>query len=76
MNEGVYVAFKDSQKLSIYEGSISGVISDKVEGKNGFGWDYIFIVDGFGKTISLLEEHKHLLNFRREPYIKFSINHL
>eukprot|EP01091_Cochliopodium_minus_P008352 TRINITY_DN1876_c1_g1_i2.p1 TRINITY_DN1876_c1_g1~~TRINITY_DN1876_c1_g1_i2.p1 ORF type:complete len:1315 (-),score=354.21 TRINITY_DN1876_c1_g1_i2:100-3675(-) len=74
---GVYVAYKEAQteKIFIYEGFINGIITKK-SGLTGFGWDYIFKANGFDKTISELEQYRHLLNFRREPYLKFTINHL
>ena len=46
------------------EGSIKGKISSVKKGKNGFGYDPIFIPDGYNQTFSEME-----------PKLKMSVDH-
>ncbi len=38
----------DGEKEKYFEGGFSGKIAEKPKGENGFGWDKIFIPDGYG----------------------------
>jgi XTP/dITP diphosphohydrolase len=40
--------------LSTFEGTVDGVIVDLARGRNGFGYDPIFMPNGFGKTFAEL----------------------
>jgi non-canonical purine NTP pyrophosphatase (RdgB/HAM1 family) len=40
----------DGNSLKIFEGSISGSIAANPKGEQGFGWDTIFIPEGYQKT--------------------------
>ena len=42
------MAFYDGVKLNIFRGSLNGKIADSPRGNNGYGWDKIFMPDGFG----------------------------
>lgn len=42
------MAYFDSNELGIFKGSLGGEIADAPRGDNGYGWDKIFIPDGFG----------------------------
>ena len=53
----------DGKSYSV-TGTIKGKISHKIKGKNGFGYDPIFIADGYNQTFG---EMKHIL--------KMSIDH-
>ena len=45
------IGFTDGKDVKFFEGYINGKIAKKPKGTNGFGWDRIFIADGFsGKT--------------------------
>ena len=44
-----------------FEGKVRGIITDKALGKDGFGYDPIFVPDGFSKTFSemnIVEKNK------------------
>ena len=45
------LTFKDNYNI-VFEGIIRGTIAKTISGKNGFGYDPIFIPDGFNKTFS------------------------
>jgi len=44
------IAYHQGEKIKTFKGVVSGTISDKPRGKNGFGWDKIFIPEGQTKT--------------------------
>lgn len=46
----------DGKQLKLFEGGLVGEIADKPSGENGFGWDKIFIPDGFDVTRASLNE--------------------
>ena len=45
---GIY----DGQTMKIFKGSVRGKVVPKKRGKNGFGFDFVFIPDGYDKTYS------------------------
>ena len=55
----------------VFEGSIKGIISEKIRGKNGFGYDPIFIPIGFSKTFAEMDqEEKNTFSHRSIALIK------
>jgi XTP/dITP diphosphohydrolase len=58
---------KISQPIIIATGIIYGTISDKAIGKNGFGWDDIFIPNGYSKTFAeMTTEEKNNISMRKK----------
>lgn len=65
-----YMESPDSNPL-FFEGSISGTISTTMVGSEGFGYDPIFIPDGFTKTFAELgTEVKNELSHRAQAFAK------
>lgn len=50
----IAVVFPDREEPLIYEGSCGGTIALKPSGSSGFGYDPIFVPDGYDKTFSEL----------------------
>lgn len=46
------VALYDGKTLKIFKGTVFGKVVPKAKGKNGFGFDFVFIPDGYNKTYS------------------------
>lgn len=46
------VGFFDGGQAHIFVGILSGTISEKIRGNSGFGWDSIFIPDGYNKSFA------------------------
>ena len=44
------VAIYDGKNLKIFKGSVWGKVVPKAKGKNGFGFDFVFVPDGYDKT--------------------------
>ena len=49
-----------SKKICCVIGKVEGIISDKPRGKNGFGYDPIFIPRSYAKTFGELPKSKKL----------------
>ncbi len=50
----------DGDRLELFEGELDGSISDEPLGSNGYGWDQIFIPNGYGgKTRAQLTEDEN-----------------
>lgn len=56
----------------VFQGTIKGTISTEERGTNGFGWDPIFIPNGFKKTFAEMTElEKNSLSMRKIALQKF-----
>jgi len=65
------IGFKDSSTLRIFEGRISGTISNEKRGTAGFGYDPIFIPKSLDKTFAEDPEMKDRISHRRNAFYKF-----
>lgn len=55
----------EDKTVKLVSGECSGKIGFELKGKNGFGYDPLFIVDGYGKTFAELgEEVKNSISHR------------
>jgi non-canonical purine NTP pyrophosphatase (RdgB/HAM1 family) len=59
------VGYYDGKRLELFEGKLNGEIAKVPAGKNGFGWDRIFIPDGYKITRASLNEDDD-----RKTYLK------
>lgn len=55
----VVIGLFDGENLSIFRGEIKGKIADKPKGERGFGWDCLFIPEGFDKTRGEMDEKEY-----------------
>lgn len=61
----VIVIIRENNKLLVAEGICNGKIAFEPRGKNGFGYDPLFIVDGTNKTFSeMSDEEKNIISHR------------
>ena len=66
------VAYHDGQNVEIFQGRVRGVIAEEPLGKNGFGWDAIFIPHGYDKTFAQMNSiEKNIISHRRRALEKF-----
>lgn len=56
---GSAIAYYDGEILEIFTREIAGTIANTPRGKNGWGWDCIFIADGTDKTNAELNHHEY-----------------
>lgn len=61
-----------NQKTQVFEGRVDGTIAEKPRGNNGFGYDAIFIPEGYEKTFGELgDDVKNNISHRRLALEKF-----
>lgn len=58
-------AYYDGFNLQIFESSLIGSIAEHPKGTNGWGWDQIFIPEGYSRTRAELDEAED-----KETYLK------
>ena len=69
---GLVIGFHDGKKSYLFLGKANGTISDTVRGKDGFGWDKVFIPDGFKLTYAEMEpDEKNAISHRGIALTKF-----
>lgn len=67
------ITLKDRGVEEVFEGYMDGVISLEPRGENGFGYDPIFIHNGFDKTnAELTSEEKNAISHRRKALDKLT----
>jgi len=68
------IAFYDGLKTMYFYGECEGEITDEEYGLNGFGYDSIFIPDGFTKTFAEMnEEEKNSISHRYKAIFSFCL---
>ncbi|MFA5086154.1 MAG: RdgB/HAM1 family non-canonical purine NTP pyrophosphatase [Candidatus Paceibacterota bacterium] len=64
------ICYFDGEEAKIFIGETEGEIADKPRGTNGFGWDPIFIPEGYEKTFAELSDEEKTSKFMRKEAIK------
>jgi len=61
------ITYKNKEREDVFEGNMEGCIVMNPRGENGFGYDPIFIPDGYTKTnAELSPEEKNAISHRRK----------
>lgn len=69
----VMFAICDESEVETFSGSINGSITDSPRGEIGFGWDPIFIPDGYTKTWAEMgDDEKHATSMRKQALERMS----
>ena len=70
----VMVLARGGQKLAVFEGSVEGSIAETEQGEQGFGYDSLFIPEGYSKTFGELSaEVKNSMSHRGRALEQFKI---
>lgn len=63
--------YYDGERLELLEGSLKGRIAEEPAGENGFGWDRIFIPQGYEVTKASLGEEDYRITYTQiKPFAK------
>jgi XTP/dITP diphosphohydrolase len=66
--------YQSPQNIEYFKGELAGSIAEHPEGYNGFGYDPIFIPEGFNQTLGQLSsEIKNRLSHRARALEKFNL---
>lgn len=66
--------YYDGKDIELFEGSLDGEIAVEPAGNNGFGWDRIFIPQGYNVTrASLDEENDQKTYLEMKPFAKLKM---
>ena len=66
-------AIYDGENMQIARGEAKGTIADKPRGKNGFGWDVIFIPEGHERTYAEMStQEKNAISHRKKALDKLA----
>lgn len=59
------VGFYDGKNIHIFTGEVKGIIPSELRGENNFGWDPIFIPNGYEKSFAeMAPEEKNQISMR------------
>lgn len=60
-------AVYDGQNMKIAKGEVNGTLADSIRGGNGFGWDVIFIPEGYEQTYGEMSpKQKNAISHRKK----------
>ena len=69
----VVVAYtEDGQRVQLFEGQSSGTVAKQPRGERGYGWDNVWVPDGFERTLSELSSSKYVVNMRLLPFLELA----
>lgn len=64
-----FIAYHDGERITVVKGEILGRIAHSVRGKNGFGWDKIFVPEGHERTFGEMSvEEKNSFSMRKRAF--------
>ena len=66
------IAYHDGSNIHVFKGVTEGEISKLISGKDGFGYDPIFIPRGYDQTFAQSIELKNKLSHRYKSLLHFS----
>jgi non-canonical purine NTP pyrophosphatase (RdgB/HAM1 family) len=56
--------YYDGSKMELFEGEMDGSIAQKPGGENGYGWDRIFVCEGFDVPRAAMDEESHAKTYQ------------
>lgn len=67
------LAFADGQEY-IVEGELAGMVTTETKGSGGFGYDPVFVPDGYERTLAEMSaEEKNEISHRRRAFEKMAV---
>ncbi|MDP1824336.1 MAG: non-canonical purine NTP pyrophosphatase [Archangium sp.] len=69
----VVVALATSDgSVQLFTGSGEGAVAATPRGTGGYGWDRVWIPDGYTRTVAELGDSKFLINMRERPFLELA----
>lgn len=69
----VVVAYTaDGEQVRLFTGQSSGKVAAAPRGDGGYGWDRLWIPDGFERTLAELKSSKYVVNMRLLPFLELA----
>jgi inosine/xanthosine triphosphate pyrophosphatase family protein len=69
----VVVALATSaSEVVVFAGRGEGSVSPVARGEGGYGWDRVWIPDGYARTVAELGDSKFLINMRQRPFLELA----
>lgn len=68
----IYFIYKEDDEYSV-NGTVEGYIGDEMIGKNGFGYDPIFMIDDDESMATIDEDEKNRISHRAKAFEKLSV---
>jgi XTP/dITP diphosphohydrolase len=65
------IGYCDGKGVNVFRGSVGGTIADDKRGTDGFGYDPIFVPEGYKKTFAEDPEMKAMVSHRRNAFQSF-----
>lgn len=66
------IAYHDGNAIHLFIGEVKGAIATEIRGTNGWGWDPVFIPEGYSQTFAeMTETEKNNCSHRRKALEKF-----
>ncbi len=62
----------DGVQVQIFEGQIEGELLKVPRGAGGYGWDRLWVPEGYRQTLAELAESKDVVNMRQAPFIELA----
>ncbi|CAN5924589.1 hypothetical protein BH11MYX4_BH11MYX4_16450 [soil metagenome] len=60
----------DPAAVRLFEGSIAGRLLTAPRGEGGYGWDRLWVPDGYDRTLGEMAESAYVVNMRAAPYLE------
>ena len=65
------LAIHDGKNIQVVRGEVEGIIANELRGSKGFGWDVLFIPEGYEKTYAeMSSEEKNAISHRKRALEK------
>lgn len=60
----------DGEDVQLFEGQVEGELLKVPRGAGGYGWDRLWVPEGYRQTLAELAESKDVVNMRQAPFIE------
>lgn len=56
--------------VALFEGHSEGTLLERPRGEHGYGWDRLWVPNGYDRTLAELSTSKYLVNMRHLPFLQ------